>query len=116
MSFQTLCQQKNLIKGDVNPFKVNGREIIVIWHDDGELKAFQGECPHQKVPLAEGRFSGRTLTCGAHMWVFDARSGKGLQPKNCALLEYPVRLDNGEVQIDLDPNLSPPASVAAASA
>jgi toluene monooxygenase system ferredoxin subunit len=33
------------------------------------------------------------LTCAAHEWEFDARTGRGLNPASARLHSYPVRLD-----------------------
>lgn len=75
--------------------------ILLVWPDGGNLKAYQGTCPHQHVSLQRGEFNGRIITCPVHRWVFDGRTGKGLQPAGCALSEYPLRIEDGVVQVDV---------------
>ncbi|MDV3240577.1 MULTISPECIES: Rieske 2Fe-2S domain-containing protein [Methylocaldum] len=101
MSYTSLCKHRNLGEGDMVPFTVEGREILLVWPDGGELKAFQGTCPHHNARLKYGGFNGRTITCTFHNWVFDARTGQGLIPPRCALEEYPLRVEDGMVQVDL---------------
>lgn len=48
-----------------------------------------------------GDFNGRILYCIAHGWVFDGHSGKCLQPTGWAMKEYPMRIENGMVQVDV---------------
>jgi toluene monooxygenase system ferredoxin subunit len=53
------------------------------------------------VSLARGDFNGRILHCIAHGWVFGGRSGKCLQPAAWPLKEYPLRIQDGMVQVNL---------------
>lgn len=98
MSYITLCKAKNLMEGELAAFSVDEGDFLLVWPDGGELKAFQGTCPHQDKPLWSN-FNGRIITCQHHDWVFDGRNGKGLNPTGCALKEYPLRVEEGMVQI-----------------
>jgi toluene monooxygenase system ferredoxin subunit len=51
--------------------------------------------------LKHGEFNGRIITCTLRNRVFDARTGLGLSPEGCALEEYPLRIEDGRVQVDL---------------
>jgi toluene monooxygenase system ferredoxin subunit len=102
MAYIDLCREKSLYEGEVASFSVNGREVLVVWPDGGEPHAYDGMCPHQRnVPLVRGNFNGRLLTCPAHEWVFDGRTGEGLRPTGCRLREFALRLENGSYQIEL---------------
>jgi toluene monooxygenase system ferredoxin subunit len=104
--FRDVCKVADLWEGDCTEFAVAGQKILLVWPNAGTIKAFQAHCPHQRAPLKSAAFDGKTLTCPAHHWVFDARTGKGVNPTNTALLEYPLRIEHGVVQVDL----SAPAS------
>ena len=101
MAYTTVCKHRNLGEGEMVPFTVEGHEILLVWPDGSELKAFQGVCPHQNGLLKFGGFNGRLLTCTLHNWVFDGRTGEGLSPTDCALEEFPLRIEDGWVQVDL---------------
>jgi toluene monooxygenase system ferredoxin subunit len=101
ISYTPLCKERNLLEGELASFVVDGREILLVWPDGGNLKAYQGTCPHQHVSLQRGEFNGRIIICPVHRWVFDGRTGKGLQPAGCALSEYPLRIEDGVVQVDV---------------
>lgn len=102
MAFQHACNIDDLWEGEMESVEVNGTEVLLVWPSGGELTAYQAMCPHQEVALIEGKFDGRTLICRAHNWVFDARTGQGMNPSDCTLARYPLRVDGDGVLIDLD--------------
>ncbi len=106
MSFTKVCALDDLWEGEMEAFTVNGQEIILICAEGGVVKSFQGVCPHQDIPLVEGKFDGKTIICRAHLWQFDACSGEGINPSDCKLAEYPVKIDGDEVFVDTA-NVSP---------
>lgn len=100
MAYVSLCKHKNLMEGEVASFSLPQGEVMLIWADGGELKAFEGTCPHQDKPIWH-TFNGRILTCQHHNWVFDGRTGKGLSPTGCQLEQYPLRVVDGYVEVEL---------------
>ncbi|MFA5985574.1 MAG: Rieske 2Fe-2S domain-containing protein [Methylococcaceae bacterium] len=101
MAYTTVCKQSFLAEGELVPCMAGNLEIIIIWPDGGEPRAFKAACPHEGVSLARGDFNGRILYCGAHGWVFEGRTGKSLQPTGWELKEYPLRIEDGMVQVDI---------------
>ena len=101
MSWTPVCKLRNLMEGEAIPFRVDGREIMLTWPEGGELKAFSGLCPHQNIPFYEGRFNGRHLICTAHDWVFDGRNGECVRGEPCTLQEFPLRVSEEMVEIEL---------------
>lgn len=99
MSFTKVCTVDDLWEGEMESFTVNGHDILLVCAEGGEFKAFQGICPHQDIPLAEGKFDGEKIICRAHLWQFDAASGQGINPDDCALAEYPVKLDGDDILV-----------------
>ncbi|MGO1052891.1 Rieske (2Fe-2S) protein [Crossiella sp. CA198] len=93
---------EDLWEGDMTGVELAGHKVLLV-NLDGEVCAYRNQCPHQNWPLHEGDLDGDTLTCGNHLWEFDARSGRGLNPATCALQPYPVRVDEGVVWVELPP-------------
>ena len=102
MSFSKVCTVDDLWEGEMAPYTVDGHEILLVCADGGEIKAFQGICPHQDIPLCEGKFDGKALMCRAHQWTFDARTGAGINPGDCRLAEYPVKVEGDDVLIETE--------------
>ena len=102
MSFTKVCTLDDVWEGEMAPFTVNGHEILLVCAEGGEIKAFQGVCPHQDIALAEGKFDGKKVICRAHLWQFDAGTGKGINPDDCALACYPIRVEGEDVLISTE--------------
>jgi toluene monooxygenase system ferredoxin subunit len=101
-AFVRLCSVGELREGAMNSFQLGTHEIIVLWPIDGEPKAYDGLCPHQQLPLADGNFDGRILVCAAHAWSFDAVSGAGIRPPgHCRLRAFPLRIEGADVLIEI---------------
>lgn len=99
MSFTKVCTVDDLWEGEMEAFSVNGHEVLLVCAEGGAVKAFQGMCPHQDISLAEGKFDGEKIICRAHLWQFAACNGKGINPADCALAEYPVKLEGDDILI-----------------
>jgi toluene monooxygenase system ferredoxin subunit len=99
---QRICDAGDLWDGEMDAFEVGGEEVLLI-KLDGCFHAYQGICPHQSVRLAEGTLEGRTLTCRAHLWQFDAHSGAGLNPRNQRLRRHAVKVIDGGVYVETEP-------------
>lgn len=101
MAYENVCKQSLLYEGELVPCKVGDQEIVIMWPDGGTPKAYEARCPHEGVSLGRGDFNGRILYCTAHGWVFDGHSGTCLQPTGWAMKEYPMRIEDGMVQVDV---------------
>lgn len=68
----------------------------------GRVFALENRCPHAGDPLSEGSLAGCIVTCAAHGWRFDLRTGfrPGYEdgfPIPC----FPVRIEAGIVAVDI---------------
>jgi toluene monooxygenase system ferredoxin subunit len=100
MAFEKVCTLDDLWEGEMESFQVNGQEVLLLSMEGGDIRAYQGICPHQDILLVEGQFDGKALVCRAHQWIFDAKTGVGINPGDCRLASYPVRIDNEDVLVD----------------
>jgi nitrite reductase/ring-hydroxylating ferredoxin subunit len=77
----------------------DGHAICLVRTADG-VHAFDDVCPHRGTPLSEGKVSGTTLTCRAHTWEFDVRSGELLRLRAPACLTmHPARERDGMIEV-----------------
>lgn len=91
----------DLWEGEVAEFEVGDRLILLAHLRGGEIRAYDGLCPHAGFPLADGDVEGDILTCSAHNWEFNLATGAGVNPANCRLHSHPVRLDGDQITVSL---------------
>jgi toluene monooxygenase system ferredoxin subunit len=102
MGFTKVCADGDLDAGAMGAFSVDGWEVIVLRDRLGALHALDGICPHEEYPLAFGSFDGRILTCAGHRWTFDTVTGRGIDPPNCRIAKYAVKVEDDEIYVDRD--------------
>lgn len=100
--FTRVCGAEAVFEGGTRFVIVGGQLVMLAWPENGELKAFQGVCPHTAQPLVEDQFDGRVLTCPVHGWTWDMTNGAPVHPRESALAEYPLKVEEGSVYVDAD--------------
>jgi len=122
MSDYVVCEHGELEEGDRKLLQVEGREIAVFYIGD-EYWAYVNWCPHQGGPACEGLMSGtregsydeetgevslewtregKVVNCPWHGWEFDVTTGECLSKPPVRLPSYPVRIDDGDVVLELE--------------
>jgi len=109
MDFQAVCKLDDLWEGEMDVFEVGDREVLLVHVPGGEIRAFDPICPHQYHPLIEGDLEDCILTCSAHLWQFDVRTGEGVNPQGVALRTFPVKVEEETVLVALSDGEGKPA-------
>jgi toluene monooxygenase system ferredoxin subunit len=100
--FERICDASELWDGEMAAFAVSGEDVLLV-RLDGCYHAYRGICPHQSVRLVDGSLDGATLTCRGHLWQFDARSGRGINPAASRLTRYALKIEAGGVWVRVVP-------------
>ena len=85
--------------GEMKGVVLDGVPVLLVRLDDG-VRAYADRCSHQGVRLSEGRLEGTHLTCHAHEWLYDAATGRGINPTSCSLTAYPSEVRAGRIWVD----------------
>lgn len=81
---------------------------LVLLRVAGQLRAFQGECPHAGAPLADGALCHGRLICPWHKAAFRAEDGALCEPPALdSLKRYPLEMRGDEVWVDDQPIFDP---------
>lgn len=96
-TWERLCAEDDVWDGESLFVRLADGTPVLVVNCDGSVKAFQGLCPHQDNTLEDADIADGVITCPAHLWEFDAQSGKGLNPRNTCLTEYPIEARSGEL-------------------
>ena len=109
MSWQTALDAEALPEATPTAVEVDGRPLCVL-RLEGELHAFDDACPHRQWPLHEGKLVGGILTCRAHTWEWDVRSGalQRMRAPEC-LVMHEARERDGVVEVRVAAD-APPAA------
>ena len=76
---------------------------IVVFNLDGEYFAIEDVCTHDGGELASGACEGDQIICPRHGARFCIRDGRSLTPPAYENIDtFPIRVENGMVQVDLD--------------
>lgn len=101
-NFQTAINPNNF---PVNTYQkvIFGNQKILIFHAKEGFFATEATCTHKQCDLSTGDFSNHSLICPCHGAKFDITDGKALSlPATTALKIYPVRINKGYLNIELD--------------
>lgn len=99
MSWQRVAATKDLWDGEMMSCQAGAHRVLLVRHE-GAIRAYEDRCCHLGVPLSKGELEGGVLTCVAHHWQYDVRTGCGINPSGAALREFAVQVSNGEIMID----------------
>jgi nitrite reductase (NADH) small subunit len=86
---------------------VQGDNPYALCNVAGEIRAISGVCPHHGGPLGQGTLDGSIVTCPWHAYEFDSDTGVCLFSDGLRIPTYPVRIEAGEILVDL-PNVDLP--------
>lgn len=79
-----------------------GRKEIAIFHLPEKYVAIDNLCPHNQGPLCDGIVKGSAVVCPLHGWNICLNTGKVLKPDvPVSVRTYPVRVNNGIVELDV---------------
>jgi nitrite reductase/ring-hydroxylating ferredoxin subunit len=98
--FVTVARVDELPPGTLTHVRANDEEIALA-NVEGELYAVQGHCLHLQGPLGEGRLEDSVLTCPWHGWQYDIRTGLNEFDHAIRLRTFEVRVEDGEVKVDV---------------
>ena len=76
-------------------------DIAVFRNAEDEIFAVDDRCPHKGGPLSQGIVFDRRVTCPLHGTTIHLDSGEAAAPDKGCTHKYRVRLDKGDVYLNL---------------
>ncbi|MEY2984060.1 MAG: Rieske (2Fe-2S) domain protein [Cyanobacteriota bacterium] len=104
-----------LPSGSRQVVKVNRQKILLLNHE-GTIHAVSNQCPHLNLPMKNGKIQDGKIICPFHRSAFELCSGAvqdwvsfppvvgqfmGKLSTQKALPIFPVRVEKGDIQVDL---------------
>lgn len=101
MSWAKACAA-NIAAGQCKGVVV-GEQNIAVFNIDGRFHATSNVCTHQFALLSEGYVDGDVIECPLHQGRFSILTGEAEgDPVTQPIKVYPVRVEAGEVYVDLE--------------
>ena len=101
MAFTRIISQTHLpTTNEAHNFPVNGKMICIV-NLGGNLSAMDNECLHQGGSLGQGMIEEGKVVCPWHGWKYDPNTGVAVDHPDQTLKTYPIKVENGEVYIDI---------------
>ena len=102
MAYVRIIREEDVKEGAITAVQTKfGR--VALTRSEGRILAFQDICTHDDAPLDGGVLEGTVVTCPRHGAQFDIVTGKALRlPATEGIEVYPVRIEEGEVSVELD--------------
>lgn len=95
-----VCSVDELLPGQARLLEDGGLQLAV-FNVGGAYHAIDDLCPHRQSPLHEGALEGFLVTCLAHGWQFDVRSGLCDTVPGRDVRAYAARVEGDSVWITL---------------
>jgi nitrite reductase/ring-hydroxylating ferredoxin subunit len=95
-----VCGEQDLTEGKVKTARVLARTVAVI-RIDGKFYGLEADCKHMKASIARGKIEGHTITCPAHGWQYDIKTGACLNEPWAQLKTFPVVVEDGQVFVEV---------------
>lgn len=91
-----LMASADLKAGQVSRVDCDGRSVFV-QRVGRAVVAYDSRCPHQDTDIPHLALQGSMLTCPKHGWMFDLRTGQGVQADTKPLTRWPGKVQAGRV-------------------
>ena len=92
----------NLAPGKVR-MVFDGRNRLAVCNVDSSYYCIDDVCTHDGGSLDQGELEGNEIECPRHGARFDVTTGRATcMPAVVPVKVYPVRVENGEIQIQVD--------------
>jgi nitrite reductase (NADH) small subunit len=100
MSFVKVGALSALPPGSVMEAEVNGN-TYAICNIAGNLRAYDGICPHAGGPLGQGNIEDGRLICPWHAWEYDGLTGINDYDESLKLASFPIKTEGDNILIDV---------------
>jgi nitrite reductase (NADH) small subunit len=96
-----ICRVEDIPKLGARVVKSAAGDIAVFRNAEDEVFALADKCPHKGGPLSQGIVFGRRVACPLHNWNIQLEDGCAVAPDEGCTRRYPVRVEAGEVFLQL---------------
>lgn len=78
-----------------------GDKTICVANVNGVISAMDNVCLHRGGPIGQGVIEKGKVVCPWHGWAWDPKTGEATHNPNARVAIYPLKIENGDVLIEL---------------
>jgi nitrite reductase (NADH) small subunit len=78
-----------------------GDKTICVANVNGIYSAMDNVCLHRGGPLGQGMIEGGKVVCPWHGWQWDPITGSATQNPTLKVVVYPLKIENGNVLVEV---------------
>ncbi len=82
--------------------RTDAEDVAIFRNSDDKVFALLDKCPHKGGPLSQGLVFGERVACPLHNWNIELQSGCALAPDEGCTQTFRIKIDNGQVCLDLN--------------
>lgn len=101
MPFVKIASQSELPSNNEAKEFPCGDKTICVANVNGTITAMDNVCLHRGGPLGQGVIEKGKVVCPWHGWAWDPKTGQAVHNPNAKLALYPLKIENGDVLIEL---------------
>ncbi len=100
--WKTICRVEDIpVLGSRRVARPQGMDVAVFRNDQDEVFALLDRCPHKGGPLSQGIVFGTHVACPLHNWTIALDSGCARAPDEGSTPHFAVKVENGQVHLDM---------------
>ena len=80
----------------------NQHNVAIFRNSEDKVFALLDKCPHKGGPLSQGIVFGTSVACPLHNWTIGLDDGKAKAPDSGCTTRFSVKVEDGQVYLDLD--------------
>ena len=100
MAFVRAAKASEVAPGSIREVQVEGK-LIALANVGGTFYAISNTCLHRGGPLGQGMVDTGKIVCPWHGWAYDAGTGEASHNPAAKVTVYPLKMENGDVMIQL---------------
>ena len=101
--WKTICRVEDIpVLGARRVARPQGPEVALFRNAEDKVFALLDRCPHRGGPLSQGIVFGDSVACPLHNWTIGLADGCAKAPDEGSTPVFSVRVEDGQVALDLD--------------
>ena len=109
--WKVICRVDDIPVLGARVVKRAGQPSVAIFRNsEDKVFALLDRCPHKGGPLSQGIVFGERVACPLHNWSIELGSGCAAAPDEGCTQKFSVRVENGDVSLDVNELNAPSAA------